>query len=406
MTTDDQLLPANFKFSGFLTPNYTQIPDQLFDELLPILSGNEIKILMYICRRTFGFKKDIDNISLAQMVSGITAKDGTKLDGGTGLSKASVARALKELEDKNIILRVRRSDPQKGDLPTTYQLNVIDPRKLLSRGEGGSNNFEPPRVSHRDTPLSPVETPRVSHRDTQETVIQETENTTTYPPNGNERQHGASEFNAVVAGLVSFGISQNVSESLANRFSPVYIDEKIAFLEFLLKQEPDRVKKPAAWLRSAIEDDYTAPDGFKTAAELERQANEEKERKKATVEAQKTHSERADEQWKAQEADRLARLHKLHHHYHTTEADFAFWDKAQTAMSAHGVSDILIAYMQILKFEANQVVIHVRNHFMRQQLEKSKIKQQIEAALHEVTNQSIKLVFVVGDQTEEASHEQ
>jgi len=165
MTRDDQLTPAGYKFSGFLTPNYTQIPDQVFDELLPILSGNEIKILMYICRRTFGFKKGSDNISLAQMVSGITAKDGTKLDGGTGLSKASVARALKDLEDKDIIVRVRRSDPLKGDLPTTYQLNIIDPRKLISREEGGSNNFEPP-VSHTETPpCLPLIHP-VSHTET------------------------------------------------------------------------------------------------------------------------------------------------------------------------------------------------------------------------------------------------
>ena len=406
MTSEDQLLPANFKFSGFLTPNYTQIPDQLFDELLPILSGNEIKILMYICRRTFGFKKDIDNISLAQMVSGITAKDGTKLDGGTGLSKASVARALKELEDKNIILRVRRSDPQRGDLPTTYQLNVIDPRKLLSRSEEGSHNSDTPRVSHRDTPLSQVDTPRVSHRDTQETVIQETESTTTYPKNDNEPQQGPSRSNAVVAALVSFGISQNVSESLAQRFSADYIGKKIEFLAFLHNHEPHRVKKPAAWLRSAIEDDYTAPDGFKTTAERERQANEEKERKQAAVEVQKAHSEQAEQRWKEQEAARSVRLHKLHQQYQTTLTDFAFWNKAKTSLSAYGVSDVLIAYMQILKLEANQVVIHVRNHFMRQQLEKPKIKQQIEAALHEVTDQPIELVFVVGDQAEEGSHEQ
>lgn len=406
MTSEDQLLPANFKFSGFLTPNYTQIPDQLFDELLPILSGNEIKILMYICRRTFGFKKDIDNISLAQMVSGITAKDGTKLDGGTGLSKASVARALKELEDKNIILRVRRSDPQRGDLPTTYQLNVIDPRKLLSRGEEGSHNSDTPRVSHRDTPLSHLDTPRVSHRDTQETVIQETENTTTYSKNGNEPQQRQSVPNAVVAALVSFGISQNVSELLAKQYSADYIREKIAFLEFLVKHERSRVKKPAAWLRSAIEDDYIAPDGFQTTAQRERQANEEKERKQATVEAQKAYSDRSEQRWKEQEAERSARLQKLHRQYQTNLADFTFWNKAKTALSAHGISDVLIAYMEILKFEANQVVIHVRNHFMCQQLEKPKIRSLIETALQEVASHPVALVFVVGDQAEEGSHEQ
>lgn len=401
MTSDEQRPPAGFKFSGFLTPNYTQIPDQIFDELLPILTGNEIKILMYICRRTFGFKKGSDNISLAQMVSGITVKDGTKLDGGTGLSKASVARALKELEEKSIIVRVRRSDPHRGDLPTTYQLNVIDPRQLLSRGVGGSSNADIPRVSHRDTPLSHAATPRVSHRDTQETVLQqtveqETENTTT-------------KAHPVVAALVTWGISQNVSETLARAFPPKRIQEKIEFLKYFIEHEPKAIKKPAAWLRKAIEEDYGAPDGYKTAddhANDQRQAKVENRRKQAILEAQKVYAERSEQQQKVREDTFTELLHKLFTQYQTTDVDRAFWESAKPELSQRGVSDAILTSTQLLKLEKAKAIIHVINHFMAEQVAHPRVKEPLIAVLSKLAGRPLALVIIVGDgQMEEQSSE-
>jgi hypothetical protein len=75
------------KFKGFFVPNSTQVPDTLFDELMPDLSGAELKCLLYIIRRTFGFKKQTDTISINQMLGGITKLNGEELDRGTGLSK-------------------------------------------------------------------------------------------------------------------------------------------------------------------------------------------------------------------------------------------------------------------------------------------------------------------------------
>src|SRR5215207_9360313 len=63
-------------FDGFTRPNYTIVPDELFDRLLHQLSGAELKVLLYIIRRTFGFKKDSDRISLKQMAEGIRTRDG------------------------------------------------------------------------------------------------------------------------------------------------------------------------------------------------------------------------------------------------------------------------------------------------------------------------------------------
>ena len=48
------------RFRGYPGPNYTPVPDELFDEQLPDLSGAELKVLLYVIRRTFGFKRESD----------------------------------------------------------------------------------------------------------------------------------------------------------------------------------------------------------------------------------------------------------------------------------------------------------------------------------------------------------
>jgi phage replication O-like protein O len=150
---DTQIAP---KFEGFRFPTTTPVPDEIFDELMAELTGAELKVLLYICRRTFGFKKEKDNISLHQLVEGITTKKGNRLDGGTGLGKASVARAVKNLEAKGIILRIKRHSQRKGDEPTTYALNFLP-------------------VSQNETPpVDKMRHPRVSKSNPQQTVEQQT----------------------------------------------------------------------------------------------------------------------------------------------------------------------------------------------------------------------------------------
>src|SRR4051812_38798053 len=95
-------IKQEFKYQGFDGPNYTVVPDGLFDELLPILSGAETKVLLYIVRRTFGFKKDSDSISFNQICNGIKTKDGRQIDRGTGLSTSTAQGAIKGLVEKEI----------------------------------------------------------------------------------------------------------------------------------------------------------------------------------------------------------------------------------------------------------------------------------------------------------------
>ena len=69
--------PPVFDFTGYpglSDPTWTQIPDEVLDFMLPALSGSELKVFLYILRRTYGFKRDADRITLAQLSNGIRGR--------------------------------------------------------------------------------------------------------------------------------------------------------------------------------------------------------------------------------------------------------------------------------------------------------------------------------------------
>lgn len=109
-------------FPGFNEPQFTLTPDILFDELAPALSECELRVLLYIIRRTFGFKKSADLISINQMAFGITTRTGKVLDRGTGMSRTSVIKGAKLLAAKGIIVSAPTRDEKGGFTATAYRL--------------------------------------------------------------------------------------------------------------------------------------------------------------------------------------------------------------------------------------------------------------------------------------------
>ena len=132
----------DYYFPGFARPNYTQVPDELFDELAPELTEAELRVLLYVIRRTFGFKKPSDAISVSPLVSGLRSRDGRQLDKGTGMSRSAVWRGATGLVNKGI-LTVSRVRSEEGD----YEANVY----ALRFREGVS--------LQESTPCSPKERP-------------------------------------------------------------------------------------------------------------------------------------------------------------------------------------------------------------------------------------------------------
>ena len=184
-----------YQFHGFDAPRYTPTPDQLFDELLAAgrLSDPALRVLLYLIRRTFGFKKIADQVSISQIVRGIVTKDGTRLDGGAGVCKASACKATKELVAKGIICVQHNSSPARGDEATTYTLRMAGmplagPLPVSMPQTGGVHQIDtavlaPPPVSMPQTGgvhqidrggLGP-DRPRVHALNTQETDVQETD---------------------------------------------------------------------------------------------------------------------------------------------------------------------------------------------------------------------------------------
>jgi hypothetical protein len=121
--------PDGFVFAGFDSPRYTPTPDQIFDELLApgLLTEAELRVLLYIVRRTFGWKKELDNISLSQITGGIVKRDGIRLDWGAGVAKSSAVRAIKGLVEKGIIISRHNFREDGGSDVTTFALRMRDP---------------------------------------------------------------------------------------------------------------------------------------------------------------------------------------------------------------------------------------------------------------------------------------
>src|SRR3990172_4581440 len=73
---------------GILVPNAFQVPNEVVDEgWLKELGGAEIKVLLFIIRKTFGFNKiGGDRIPLSQIIT------------GTGLARQTAVSAIQVLE--------------------------------------------------------------------------------------------------------------------------------------------------------------------------------------------------------------------------------------------------------------------------------------------------------------------
>lgn len=82
MSTDNRFIPNSF-----------QVPNALVDDLMAELGGVELKCYLLVIRKTKGWSKEFDAISLSQFVT------------FTGAGKTAVINALKNLVDAGLLVR-------------------------------------------------------------------------------------------------------------------------------------------------------------------------------------------------------------------------------------------------------------------------------------------------------------
>ena len=89
--------------------HFTVIDNFILDHIMPNVAPNAWKVLCFIIRKTVGWQKEEDKLSLGQIMDGTGIKN-----------RNTVSNAISQLEQDNYIL-VHRPDDQKT--PNTYSLN-------------------------------------------------------------------------------------------------------------------------------------------------------------------------------------------------------------------------------------------------------------------------------------------
>jgi hypothetical protein len=386
-------------FAGYAIPNTTQIPDEFIDKQMAFLSGAEVKVMLYVFRRTLGFKRHADNISLNQLLSGITKRDGTRLDYGTGLSKSTLLGAIKSLVERKLIIVEQRQSDERGNEPTTYRLNFATPLGIKN-DLGVSENQTPLGTKNDlggDRKLDQALVPKIDPTIDSNTTHSETRNRY----NNNTYSAPVPSHAVVVALLAGHGIGKGVAQSLANQFPEDHIKEKVAYLEFLLAERPTDVQKPAAWLRRAIEHDYGAPDGFISEEERQLQATEEDRRKREVYEAQQRAAEREQAARAEAAASAAARRQQIHATHATSPDDIALWSELQQHLISVNERAVaaLLADTTILSREGSVLRVGVWHAITANNLSHPRTTALIKNHLKIVAHEPLEVAFTVLEPT-------
>lgn len=142
-------------FEGWDTPRFTPVPDELFDVWMAELNDRELRVLLYIMRRTYGFKKQEDGISFDQMERGIVRKTGERLDRGTGLKRRAIQYAVAELKERGLVEVVVRPQPGAPNLPNLYRLRMKQGDRVHQRASSGRTTMHPQETDVQDTVPTP-----------------------------------------------------------------------------------------------------------------------------------------------------------------------------------------------------------------------------------------------------------
>lgn len=309
MVAREQPDDREFFYEGFTTPSGTYVPDDVFDVLAPRLSEAELRVLLYIVRRTFGFGKRADAISLKQLTDGIVARDGRVLDHGTGMSRKGVVGGIKGLLAKGVINVHRRMD-ERGE----NQVNVYTLRFREGVGTGGNH------PSYPGTP-PPVTGGNPQESDSQDSVGQHHAGSPS--PTGGEPGVAASDHKDPACGrpdlyeqMKKFGVHHHTAAKLLRECDHRQIEQMVQSVSERLQRGWRPKESVAAWLVAAIRNNYAAPDNTPAApspeeaerrAQREQQARElsERERERADQESQRQREEQLQELGIEQNVDKL-----------------------------------------------------------------------------------------------------
>lgn len=94
-------------------PNTASIPNILFDYWMNRLSPAEFKVLMCIARKTYGFNKGVDRISIGQ------------IEKMTGLSRKGITKNIESLISYGLVNKLKSKTIDGDDAPNQFEINIF-----------------------------------------------------------------------------------------------------------------------------------------------------------------------------------------------------------------------------------------------------------------------------------------
>jgi len=257
MTAENDKRP----FPGFPTPNFTPVPDTLFDDLLPNLTNSELRVILYAIRRIYGWRKNEDWITLDQFVSGLKRWDGTIIDRGCGLSRTGVINGLRQaVTDGYLVKRLVC-----GHCNEEVTEKVIVTRTVGRPGRQKPKQLEvvPKNCPHCQNPLRGSKKLHQYYRLRLVNEVNQNELTRLTSSSKRGELELVNEVNlqqtiqtvtnnnrgAVVVQLSEIGVSEKDAENWAKLYPPNRISEVIAASAVATENR-------AGWIRKALEEGW------------------------------------------------------------------------------------------------------------------------------------------------------
>lgn len=132
-------------------PQSFQVPNWLIDDLACVLEPSDLVLLVFLCRKTFGWGKDFDTISLSQ------------LERYTGLTRRTVIRRVKILQAAGLLIVQREGSVNAYGVPRVIE----DIESIIEKLGGDLKSLATdPSLVTPTTPASVTEAPAASDTST------------------------------------------------------------------------------------------------------------------------------------------------------------------------------------------------------------------------------------------------
>jgi hypothetical protein len=464
--SSDPDTPATTAFTGFDIPrqNWFKVPNNWTDITADISSIAELKVVEYVLKHTWGYqeygmRKRITN---DEFMHGRRRKDGTRLDKGTGLSKPSVIAGLKAAVERGLLIE-EIDDSDRARVKKYYSLRMMPGLndEFLKEGDEPSGSPDPgtdgggvkdlnagvknlypevktfyprgkrslPRTeqdtlvrhlqeetntNNNNSGVNPTKSDVVVALSSQEIAEEEQAN---HPASTTSESFAPAPLNPPApnsadgkaeakAALLTMGLAATVTERLVSRHSVERIKEKIEFLRYLQEQTPGRIKNPKGWLRRAIEENYGAPDGYKSTTEREAEAAEKQHQKETFEQAILAQEQRRREEQVQRQQAAAARLADFQKQYGTTQQEVDLWRQVLDEFKlsqAPGTFQAYLADTVLLSLRDGEALIGLPNFWMRDWVENRLAKKIGQTLTQYLDGQKVTPKFIALNQGESAA---